>query len=210
MGLFDRKKTSYYDSQPFYTIGEAKTLLVIGLGNPGDKYSGNRHNTGFMTVDKYHELHEFPGWTLKKDLKCEVSIGQVGNTKVILIKPTTFMNNSGESATLVQKFYKIYNTDTITVYDELDVEFGTIRTRTGGGSAGHNGIKSLTAHLGEDYGRIRIGIGPKAHEGMDSADFVLKDFSKEQKEILPKILKEACKFIDEATASNLPEHSVTL
>lgn len=210
MGLFDRQKTNYDIDTPFYTIGDSSTIIIIGLGNPGKEYSANRHNVGFMAIDQYHGSHDFSGWTAKKDLSCEISTGQVGNTKVILAKPTTYMNNSGEAATKIQKFYKIYNSSTIIVYDELDVEFGTIRTRTGGGSAGHNGIKSLTDHLGEDYGRIRIGIGPKTHDQMDSADFVLQDFASDQSEKLTKILREACTFIDEATTGKLPEHTITL
>lgn len=210
MGLFDKKKTNYYDSQPFYTIGNSSTILVVGLGNPGKKYAANRHNLGFMALDKYHSTHDFSNWTEKKDLKCLFAEGQVGNTKVFLIKPTTFMNNSGDSVQSVQKFYRIYNADTVVVHDELDVDFGTIRTRTGGGSAGHNGIKSLTAMLGEDYTRIRVGIGPKIHEKMDSADFVLQDFSTKEQESISKILNEVCTIIDERTAGPLSEHTVKI
>jgi PTH1 family peptidyl-tRNA hydrolase len=120
------------------------------------------------------------------------------------------MNNSGESAQKLQKFYRVYNPETVVVHDELDIDFGTIRTRIGGGSAGHNGIKSLTDTLGEDYGRVRVGIGPKTHAKMDSADFVLQDFSTEQKELLSKLINEACSLLDEATTGILPEHTVTV
>jgi PTH1 family peptidyl-tRNA hydrolase len=210
MGLFDRKKTSFDSVSPLYTVGNSNTLLVIGLGNIGDEYSNNRHNIGFMTLDQYQKSHDFSGWVLKKDLSCELSTGQIGSTRVLLAKPTTFMNNSGEAVQKLQKFYRIYNQETVVVHDELDVEFGTIRTRTGGGSAGHNGIKSISGLLGEDYGRVRIGIGPKTHEKMDSADFVLQDFSKEQQELLPKIIREACSLIDEATTGQLPEHTIKI
>jgi PTH1 family peptidyl-tRNA hydrolase len=210
MGLFDRKKTTFDSVAPLYTVGNSKTLLVIGLGNPGAKYTTNRHNLGFMVLDKYQTSHDFSGWVSKKDLDCELSIGQIGSTRVILAKPITFMNNSGDAAQKLQKFYRIYNQETVVVQDELDVEFGTIRTRIGGGSAGHNGIKSISEILGEDYGRIRIGIGPKTHEKMDSADFVLQDFSKDQLELLPKIINEACSLLDEATTGTLPEHTVTI
>jgi PTH1 family peptidyl-tRNA hydrolase len=210
MGLFDRKKTTFDSVAPLYTVGNSQTLLVVGLGNPGTKYEKNRHNLGFMVLDKYQTSHDFSGWVAKKDLNCEISTGQVGSTRVILVKPTTFMNNSGDAVQKLQKFYRIYNQETVVVHDELDVDFGTIRTRIGGGSAGHNGIKSISGLLGEDYGRIRIGIGPKSHENMDSADFVLQDFSKEQEEILPKIINEACSLIDEATAGQLPEHTIKI
>lgn len=210
MGLFDRKKTSFDTVAPLYTLGNSKTLLVIGLGNPGEEYKNNRHNIGFLALDKYQTSHDFSGWVAKKDLECEMATGQVGSTRVILVKPTTFMNNSGSSVQKLQKFYRIYNQETVVVHDELDVDFGTIRTRIGGGSAGHNGIKSLTETVGEDYGRIRIGIGPKTHEKMDSADFVLQDFSKEQQELLAKIIREACSLIDEASTGQLPEHTVKI
>lgn len=207
MGLFGRKETEYGESQPYYTIGNSKTLLVIGLGNPGKKYAANRHNVGFMVIDKYQTTHDFSNWTEKKDLKSMISEGIVGSTKVILIKPSTFMNNSGEAAQAVQRFYRIYNSDTVVVYDELDVEFGTIRTRVGGGSAGHNGIKSVTQHIDEDYGRIRVGIGPKNPASIDSADFVLQDFTKKEQESIHKIINEACTIIDERTTGPLLEHT---
>ncbi len=264
MGLFDRKRTSFDSVAPLYTVGNSKTLLVIGLGNPGQEYAGNRHNLGFMVLDKYHASHDFSGWVAKKDLGCELATGQIGSTRVLLAKPMTFMNNSGESAQKLQKFYRVYNQETVVVHDELDIDFGTIRTRIGGGSAGHNGIKSLTETLGEDYGRIRIGIGPvpyldelgkssessekhrrsfssgdvstdmpsseksysvssqnnsekhtdssrkSKHAKMDSADFVLQDFSVEQQELLPKLINEACSLLDEATTGVLPEHTVTI
>lgn len=208
MGLFGRKEVSYGDTQPYYTIGNAKTILVIGLGNPGKEYAANRHNLGFMVLDKYQTTHDFSGWTEKKDLKCLQADCLIGSTKVILAKPTTFMNNSGEAAQALQKFYRQYNADTLVVYDELDVEFGTIRSRTSGGSAGHNGIKSLVQHLGEDFGRIRVGIGPKKPASMDSADFVLQDFSKAEQENIHKIINEACTLIDERTTGPLPEHTI--
>jgi len=210
MGLFDRKKTTFDSVAPLYTVGNSKTLLVIGLGNPGPEYVNNRHNIGFMVLDKYQTSHDFSGWVYKKDLGCELAIGQIGSTRVILAKPTTFMNNSGDAAQRLQKFYRIYNQGMVIVHDELDVAYGTLRTRIGGGSAGHNGIKSLSTQLGEDYGRIRIGIGPKTPEQIDSADFVLQDFSTKELELLPKIINEACSLIDEATTGQLPEHTITL
>jgi PTH1 family peptidyl-tRNA hydrolase len=210
MGLFDRKNTSFDSVAPLYTVGNSKTVLIIGLGNPGPEYTQNRHNLGFMVLDQYRTTHDFSGWTVKKDFSCELATGQIGSTRVILVKPTTFMNNSGDCAQKVQKFYQIYNQATIVVHDELDVDFGTIRTRIGGGSAGHNGIKSISDQLGEDYGRVRIGIGPKTNEKMDSADFVLQDFTAEQQELLPKIINEACSILDEGTVQQLTEQTINL
>lgn len=210
MGLFDRKETSFNDSQPYYTIGNSSTILFVGLGNPGKKYSANRHNLGFMALDKYQSTHDFSNWTEKKDLKCMMSEGMIGSTKVILVKPTTFMNNSGEAVQKIQKFYRLYNADTTVVYDELDVNFGTIRTRIGGGSAGHNGIKSLKELIGEDFCRIRVGIGPKSPPQIDSADYVLQDFSTKEKPEIHKILNEVCTILDERTTGPLMEHSITI
>lgn len=118
------------------------------------------------------------------------------------------MNLSGEALGAVQNFYKVDDADTLVVYDELDVPFGTIRTRSGGGSAGHNGIKSLLQHTKDDVSRIRIGIGPKAPEQMDTADFVLQDFTEEQQSSLDKILREACVLIDERTTGPLTEQTI--
>ena len=210
MALFDRKRTNFDISTPYYTIGDSKTILVIGLGNPGKEYAANRHNAGFMALDYYQSKNDFSNWTLKKDLKCMISQGQLGSTKIILVKPTTFMNESGQAAIAVQKYFRLHNNDTIVVYDELDVDFATIRTRTGGGSAGHNGIKSLIAHINEDFGRIRVGIGPKKPKQIDSADFVLKDFTKKEQELIPKIVREVATFIDESTVGDLPEHTISL
>jgi PTH1 family peptidyl-tRNA hydrolase len=110
----------------------------------------------------------------------------------------------------IHEFYRVYNPETVVVHDELDIDFGTIRTRIGGGSAGHNGIKSLTEILGEDYGRVRVGIGPKTHAKMDSADFVLQDFTGEQQEILPKLINEACSILDECTVQQLQDRTSTV
>lgn len=210
MGLFDRKKTTYENSSPYYTIGASETLLIIGLGNPGAEYAKNRHNVGFMVLDKYQSTHDFSNWSVKKDLKAMIATGQVGSTRVILAKPTTFMNNSGEAVQAIQQFYRLYNSDTIVVYDELDVGYGTIRTRTGGASAGHNGVKSLSHLLGEDYGRIRVGIGPKKPGQIDSADFVLQDFSTDQQKTVHKVINEACSILDERTVGPLTEHTINV
>lgn len=210
MGLFDRKKTNYSDSQPLYTLGNNQTLLVVGLGNIGAKYAKNRHNVGFMAIDRYKESHEFGDWMEKKDLKCHLTANNVGSTRVILAKPTTLMNLSGESVQRIMQFYKVSEMDLLVIHDELDIEFGAIRCRVGGSSAGHNGIKSLLTHLQPEFGRVRVGIGPKSPSKIDSADFVLQDFSAEQVEKLPKILKEVCALIDERTVSPLLDATISI
>jgi PTH1 family peptidyl-tRNA hydrolase len=135
---------------------------------------------------------------LKKDMKCEMADGRVGDAKVIVIKPTTLMNLSGEAVQAVVHFYKIPLEHIIVVHDELDVDFGQIRTRIGGSSAGHNGIKSVSAQLGsENYGRMRIGIGPKEPPQMDSADYVLQKFNDTELKHMAELTKEAAAILSE-------------
>src|SRR5438309_11618096 len=189
MALFQKKPQST-DMVPLYSIGANKTALIIGLGNPESKYDGTRHNIGFAALDYFAEKNDFPGWINKKDLKCEVAVHTLGDTRVILCKPTTYMNLSGEAAQAVQHFYKVYKQNTLAVYDELAIPFGQLRTRVGGSDAGHNGVKSLIQHLGEDFGRLRIGVGSELSQGADSAAFVLSKFTKEEQAGLPKILNE--------------------
>lgn len=196
MGLI-RKKPSYETSAPFYTLGLETTLLIVGLGNPGKEYEGTRHNIGFDVVDNFAKKQDFPGWINKTDLKCVLTSHKIGNSKVILIKPTTYMNKSGETAQAVQHFYKIDNSKTLVVHDELDIDFGLIRTRIGGKSAGHNGIKSLIKHCDENFGRVRIGIGPKKPAQISSEDFVLSKFSKDQQSNLKMLMQEANSMLSE-------------
>jgi PTH1 family peptidyl-tRNA hydrolase len=134
----------------------------------------------------------------KKDLKCLMSEGQLGESKVIVIKPTTLMNLSGEAVLAVVQFYKIPIGNIMIVHDELDIAFGQIRSRVGGGSAGHNGIKSVSQLVGdENYGRLRVGVGPKQPEQMDTADFVLQKFSTTEQKDLPALLKETSAMLSE-------------
>ena len=185
----------------FYTVGLNKTILIVGLGNPGKQYDMTRHNIGYNCVDKFVEnFDELRGWTNKTDLKCLISTGQLSDKRVIIIKPTTYMNNSGEAVSLVSNFYKIEIGNVIVIHDDIDIDFGQIKIKLGGSSAGHNGIKSITNHLGdENYGRIRIGIGPKKPLKMDSKDFVLQKFSDEQISHLDDLTKEVAAVVTEFT-----------
>ena len=204
MGLFQRRP-QLGDSIQFYTLGQNKTMLIVGLGNPGKEYAGTRHNIGFACLDAFAESNGFDPWIEKKNLKCLQADAMLGDTRVIAIKPTTFMNLSGEAVQAVANFYKIPADKVIVVHDELDIPFGQIRLRMGGSSAGHNGLKSVIQHLGEGFGRIRIGIGPKQPEQMDSADFVLARFSKEQQEHMKELTREVSAILSEtAFGSELP------
>jgi PTH1 family peptidyl-tRNA hydrolase len=178
-------------SAPLYTLGANKTVLIIGLGNPGKEYAGTRHNIGFEVLDEFAKKNDFPGWVAKKDLKCRLTSQTMGEIRVILCQPEMFMNNSGEAAQAVQHFYRIYNPETLAVYDELAIPFGSLRTRLGGSDAGHNGVKSLIQHLGDDFGRLRIGVGSEVSKKSDAADFVLGKFDKKEQASLPQIIREA-------------------
>lgn len=196
MALF-QKRPSFNDNIQFYTLGQNKTILIVGLGNVGKQYANTRHNIGFAALDHFASVNDFPAWIEKKDLKCHLASHTLGDTRVILIKPTTFMNLSGEAVQATAAFYKINPEKIIVAHDELDIPFGQIRTRIGGSSAGHNGIKSITQHMGEQYGRVRIGIGPKEHPEQDSADFVLARFSKDQEAQMTNLLRESSAILSE-------------
>jgi PTH1 family peptidyl-tRNA hydrolase len=207
MALFQRRPQTT-NPLSYTTVGLNKNLLIVGLGNPGKEYDGTRHNIGFACLDAFVDKSPDMGpWIDKKDLKCHMATGQMGETRVIAIKPTTFMNLSGEAVQAVSHFYKIHPDQTIVVHDELDIDFGQIRIRKGGSAAGHNGIKSVSQHISEDYGRVRIGIGPKTPEQIDSADFVLKKFSKEEQSHMSELTREVNAMLSELIygAQLLPE-----
>ncbi|HSX30694.1 MAG TPA: aminoacyl-tRNA hydrolase [Candidatus Saccharimonadales bacterium] len=196
MALF-QKRPQVSNPVQYATVGLNKTLLFVGLGNPGAEYEGSRHNAGFMCLDDFAKRNSFDPWLAKKDLKCELTQATLGDTRVILCKPQTFMNLSGEAVQAVMHFYKLHNAQLVVVHDELDVNFGQIRMRAGGSPAGNNGVKSVSQHIGEDYGRLRIGIGPKTPEQMDTADFVLQDFSAAEQAKLPAMLREVGAILSE-------------
>lgn len=202
MGLFQKQPILDSSTLPQYSVGDNTTLLIVGLGNPGKEYDETRHNIGFSIVDRFASKQGFDNWINKKDLHCLQTSHKIGTSRVILCKPNTFMNDSGKAVQAVQRFYKVNNTQTLVVYDELDIEFGQIRTRIGGGSAGHNGVKSITQACGESYRRMRVGIGPKTHEQMDTADFVLGKFSKDNQEHMPALLQESNAILSEYAYGN--------
>lgn len=198
MSLYLRKPQVSDPVQQYYTVGLNRTLLIVGLGNPGANYDGTRHNIGFACLDAFVSRHdELGSWSEKKSLKCHMATGQLAQTRVIVIKPTTFMNLSGEAVQAVMAFYKLSPATVVVVHDELDIPFGQIRTRLGGSSAGHNGIKSISELIGEDYGRVRIGIGPKKPVQMDSADFVLQPFTASQQADLAPLQREVSALLSE-------------
>lgn len=196
MGLF-QKKPAVQNSAPFYTIDQQRPLLIVGLGNVGKQYVENRHNIGFKALEYFADKFDFPKWSEKTALKSLISEGLLENIRIILIKPATYMNNSGEAVRAAQNYYKIANENTLVLHDDIDIDFGQIRLRTGGKAAGHNGIKSIISHCGEDFGRARIGIGPKKPAAIPSEDFVLKNFSKQEKSELGALLQETNAILSE-------------
>ncbi|MDX5382198.1 MAG: aminoacyl-tRNA hydrolase [Rhodobacterales bacterium] len=148
--------------------------LFVGLGNPGAKYAGNRHNIGFMALDAIAGAHGFAPWRSK--FQGQVSEGRLGGTRVVLLKPETFMNLSGQSVGEAMRFFKIDPPDVVVFHDELDLAPGKLRLKQGGGHAGHNGLRSIHGHIGEDYARVRLGIGHPGHKDRVAA-YVLSDFA---------------------------------
>jgi len=160
-------------------------LLIAGLGNPGPQYQKHRHNVGFMAADAIHRRHSFSPWS--KKFNALVAEGRIGTEKVLLMKPQTFMNLSGQAVGEAMRFYKLPTSDLIVLYDELDLPPGKVRVKRGGGSGGHNGIKSIDAHCGQDYRRVRIGIGHPGDKARVSPH-VLGDFAKADHEWLDPLL----------------------
>ena len=159
--------------------------LFVGLGNPGAKYAGNRHNVGFMAIDRIAADHGFAPFRAKH--QGLVSEGRLGMERVILLKPETFMNLSGQAVGEAMRFFKLEPADVVVFHDELDLAPGKVRLKTGGGHAGHNGLRSIHAHIGEAYARVRIGIGHPGHKDRVAA-YVLSDFAKAEGPMLDDLL----------------------
>lgn len=159
--------------------------LLVGLGNPGSAYARHRHNVGFMAVDRIAARHDLGSW--KKRFHGLSSDGVIGGRRVVLLKPQTYMNDSGRSVQDAQRFLKIADADVLVFHDELDLAPGKVRVKTGGGNAGHNGLRSITAHIGNDYGRVRVGIGHPGAKHLVSG-YVLHDFAKADADWLEPLL----------------------
>jgi PTH1 family peptidyl-tRNA hydrolase len=152
--------------------------LFVGLGNPGSKYQGNRHNIGFMAVDDIARRHGFAPW--RRRFQGETAEGTLDRERVILLKPTTYMNDSGRAVAEAANFFKLGQSDIVVFHDELDLPPAKLRIKTGGGHAGHNGLRSIAAHVGNDYHRVRLGIGHPGIKELVHA-YVLSDFAKAER-----------------------------
>ena len=160
--------------------------LIVGLGNPGAKYAGNRHNIGFMALDRIAQDHGFGPWKGKH--QGSVTEGRFGSDRAVLLKPETFMNNSGQSVQAALRFYKLEPADMIVFHDEIDLAPGKVKCKTGGGHAGHNGLRSIHAHVGPDYDRVRMGVGHPGHKDAVPG-YVLRDFPKADADWLDDVLR---------------------
>ena len=173
--------------------------LLVGLGNPGAKYAQNRHNIGFMAMDRIAADHGFSGWRSK--FQGQTCDGRFGSERVTLLKPETFMNLSGQSVGEAMRYLKLAPDDIIVFHDELDLAPGKVRLKTGGGHAGHNGLRSIHGHIGPDYGRVRLGVGHPGHKDA-VAGYVLRDFPKADADWLDDELRGISDGIAELVAGN--------
>ena len=153
-------------------------LLFVGLGNPGAKHAGNRHNIGFMVLDAIAKRHGFPPW--RRRFQGVASEGAIGGEKVLLLLPGTYMNESGRAVAEAQHFYKLGLSDIVVFHDEIELPPAKVRVKAGGGIAGHNGLRSISQHVGNDYRRVRIGVGHPGVKDLVHAH-VLSDFAKSER-----------------------------
>jgi PTH1 family peptidyl-tRNA hydrolase len=151
--------------------------LIVGLGNPGPRYAGNRHNIGFMAADAIIRRHSFSG--IRERFHGLTAEGTIDGEKVLVLAPQTFMNDSGRSVQAALQFFKLTPPDVIVIYDEIDLPLGKVKAKRGGGAGGHNGIRSIDAHIGNDYWRVRLGVDHPGQKELVKA-YVLMDFFKEE------------------------------
>lgn len=161
-------------------------FLVVGLGNPGGEYENTRHNIGFMAADEIFSRFKFSAFKSKFDGL--IAEGQIGDEKVLLLKPQTFMNLSGNAVVKAAFFYKILPQNVIVIHDDMDLVLGQMKAKCGGGAGGHNGLKSIDQQITPDYNRIRIGVGHPQNKGPEVVDYVLGRFSKAEKQLIEERL----------------------
>jgi PTH1 family peptidyl-tRNA hydrolase len=180
------------------------------LGNPGEDYQKTRHNAGFLAVDHFASHFQLGPWLDKTDLNSELIETRLGGQKLIVAKPTTYMNKSGLAVVKLQNYFGVNDPDILIIHDDVDIDFGVIRTRIGGSNAGHNGLKSIEQVIGDGFARIRIGVRNDHLEHTDTSEFVLKNFSRAEQNDLPLILKSVSQFAYDFVADVFKETSLTL
>ncbi|MCA9374467.1 MAG: aminoacyl-tRNA hydrolase [Candidatus Gracilibacteria bacterium] len=174
-------------------------LIIVGLGNPGSQYQKTRHNVGFMALDMLAQKLNADDFKSEKKFNADISSADFHGEKLILVKPTTFMNLSGEAVQSISQFYKVEAEDIIIVYDDLDLSLGQIRIRKSGSPGTHNGMKSIVQYIGSDFPRIRIGIesrGETAPKQQETSSFVLSPFLQEEEDLLADALEKTVKSIE--------------
>ena len=176
--------------------------IIAGLGNPGKKYTQNRHNIGFKILDSMAELNNFQPW--RKKFQSQITEGHLNSKKVMLIKPETFMNNSGNAIQEVLNFYKLNVENLTVIHDDLDLKIGKVKLKTGGGSAGHNGLKSIDQHVGSSYLRLRFGISRPANKAM-VAKYVLSDFTVNDRDKIETLIIKISRHIEKLFNENQQE-----
>ncbi len=169
-------------------------LLLVGLGNPGSRYAGNRHNIGYMAVDEIVRRHGFGPW--RGRFQGQAAEGRMSGLKLLALKPETYMNESGRSVGEALRFYKLAPEALLVLHDEIDLRLGKVKVKRGGGPGGHNGLRSIAAHIGQDYRRVRLGVGHPGHKDLVHPH-VLKDFSKDEAKTVDKLI--------DAVAAELPK-----
>ncbi len=183
-------------------------FLIVGLGNPGKDYENTRHNVGFMTVDALAKEYGFG--VFKEKFDGLVAEGEIAGEKVFLLKPLTFMNLSGNSVVKAANFYKILPENVVVVHDDMDLPIGKIKAKIGGGSGGHNGIKSIDAAISPQYNRVRIGINHASGDRNDTKDFVLSRFGKTEQQEVTLCIETVCKTINVLLNKGVNEYSSLL
>jgi len=168
-------------------------LVLAGLGNPGAGYAGHRHNMGFMAVDAVAALYRFAAW--RKKFQGDVAEGEIAGTRVLLLKPMTYMNLSGQSVAAALGFYKLGPDALIVFHDEIDILLGRVKVKAGGGHGGHNGIRDIMAHIGPEFRRVRLGVGHPGEKALVH-NHVLQEFAKQERELAGKVI--------EAVAAEVP------
>ena len=191
-----QKKINTPSITSYYSLNSKTPYLLVGLGNPGKKYENNYHNVGFLCLDDFVSKNS-QEWHKKDNFNAEVAEFFLNDNRIISIKPQTFMNNSGQAVKKVADYYKVNKNKIVIIHDDFDLEFGTIRTRYGGSSGGHNGVDSIIELLGEDFNRIRIGIKSSQIEGLSAGDIVLHNFPKDQQNEFMPMFKEVGSIINE-------------
>ena len=203
MAIIRKSPVLSEDTSALYTSGMEVAKLFVGLGNPGQKYAANRHNAGFMCLDRMAEMYETP-WQDKRDFKGHCAQIEIGGVRLIPLKPQTYVNLSGEAVLKVAQFYKLIPENIHIIYDEVRLPFGTIEVLATQQTFGHNGLKSIAGLIEGEMKLIRFGIGPKRPEQIELTDFVLADFTAGEAAKLPGLTREVCSIIGEASGGNLP------